>query len=135
MEEQLTHAGGVVFRRQDESTLYLVVSSSDKQNWVLPKGHIDPGESAETAALREVTEEAGVIGELLQPLSTRTLIKFGKSCLVQYFLIREVSSTKATEGRTLRWEHERAALQLLTFAEAKAALLEGAAALKSEGPY
>jgi mutator protein MutT len=36
----------------------------------LPKGHIDPGESAEQAALREVREETGVTGELLERLGT-----------------------------------------------------------------
>ena len=35
--------------------------------------------------------------------------------------------TIAAENRTLRWEDERSAVQLLTFAEAKASLLEGAA--------
>jgi 8-oxo-dGTP pyrophosphatase MutT (NUDIX family) len=34
----------------------------------LPKGHIDPGESALEAAEREVREEAGVVGELVREL-------------------------------------------------------------------
>ena len=127
MEEQLTHAGGVVFRSQDKQTLYLIVSSSDGQNWVLPKGHIEPGESADAAALREVVEEAGVAGEIVQPLSTRPLIKSAQNCWVKYFLIREIATAEATESRALRWEDERAAFELLTFPEAKAALLEGAA--------
>lgn len=130
MDEQLTHAGGVVFRLVQDEHLYLVVSSSDGQNWVLPKGHIDPGESADIAALREIAEEAGVVGEIVAQLSIQPLIKNGRSSLLQYFLIRAVDSTETTENRTLRWLNERAAFELLTFAEAKAALLEGAAALK-----
>jgi 8-oxo-dGTP pyrophosphatase MutT (NUDIX family) len=34
----------------------------------LPKGHVDPGESALQAAEREVHEEAGVVGELVREL-------------------------------------------------------------------
>ncbi|WP_047573085.1 NUDIX domain-containing protein, partial [Pseudomonas syringae] len=33
--------------------------------WVQPGGHVDPGESPVLAALRELLEETGVIGELL----------------------------------------------------------------------
>ena len=124
---KVTHAGGVVFRTTDDQTLYLVVSSSDGANWVLPKGHIDAGESAETAALRELIEEAGLIGEIVDQLSVQHFRQANKEGAIQYFLIRELGSTAATENRTLRWEDEQAALQLLTFEEARAALLEGAA--------
>jgi 8-oxo-dGTP pyrophosphatase MutT (NUDIX family) len=124
---KVTHAGGVVFRTTDDQTLYLVVSSSDGANWVLPKGHIDAGESAEIAALRELIEEAGLIGEIVDQLSVQHFRQANKEGTIQYFLIRELGSTAATENRTLRWEDEQAALKLLTFKEARAALLEGAA--------
>lgn len=127
MANTLTHAGGVVFRKSDEQTLYLVVSSSDGANWVLPKGHIDSGESPEAAALRELEEEAGVIGEIVERLSVQRFQKHAEAVEIQYFLIRELAATTAAETRTIRWEAEPAALELLTFAEARAALLEGAA--------
>lgn len=49
-------AGGVVFR-PDGAVLVL---RHLEGTWVFPKGHIDPGESALGAAIREVEEEAGV---------------------------------------------------------------------------
>ena len=125
----LTHAGPIVFREGNDEVLYLVVSSSDGLNWVLPKGHIDPGESPEIAALRELEEEAGIVGEIVAPLSTRDFLKGGKEAAVKFFLVRETGATESTEGRTLRWEEEAAAQQLLTFAEAREALSEGAAKL------
>jgi len=36
--------------------------------WALPKGKIDPGESAAEAAVREVREETGVEGRLVEKL-------------------------------------------------------------------
>ena len=123
----LTHAGAVVFRKRNDQVLYLVVSSSDGLNWVLPKGHIDPGETPEVAALRELEEEAGTVGEIVAPLSTQDFIKGGKEAAVKFFLVREIGATESTEDRTVRWEEEAAAQQLLTFAEAREALSEGAA--------
>ncbi|MGH9874343.1 MAG: NUDIX domain-containing protein [Pyrinomonadaceae bacterium] len=131
MTKPLTHAGAVVFRKRNVPVLYLVVSSSDGLNWVLPKGHIDPGETPEMAALRELEEEAGVVGEIIAPLSARDFIKGGKEASVQFFLVRETGSTTSIENRTIRWEEETAALQLLTFEEGRSALLEGVSALQS----
>ncbi|MPZ64252.1 MAG: NUDIX domain-containing protein [Pseudonocardiaceae bacterium] len=36
--------------------------------WSLPKGHIESGETAEQAAVREVAEETGIVGELIAQL-------------------------------------------------------------------
>jgi 8-oxo-dGTP pyrophosphatase MutT (NUDIX family) len=130
MSESLTHAGAVVFRRRDNETLYLVVSSSDGANWVLPKGHIDPGETPEIAALRELAEEAGVLGVIVDHLSVRQFEKRGKQLAAQYFLVREAGSTTPTEKRVVRWEDERTALNLLSFEEARLALIEGAALVR-----
>jgi 8-oxo-dGTP pyrophosphatase MutT (NUDIX family) len=131
MPKTTTHAGAVVFRGNDDQVRYLVVSSSDGANWVLPKGHIDAGESAEIAALRELAEEAGVIGEIVGRLSIQHLMKGATEGSVQYFLIRELGATPPAENRTIRWEDAEAALQLLTFDEARAALSEGAAVVSS----
>src|SRR4029079_9950062 len=38
--------------------------------WSLPKGHIEEGETAEQAAVREVEEETGIIGRVVAPLGT-----------------------------------------------------------------
>ncbi|MDA8596976.1 NUDIX domain-containing protein [Candidatus Pacebacteria bacterium] len=49
-------SGGVVVNPQGE----VLVVSQNGDSWALPKGHIDPGEDALTAAKREIKEEAGV---------------------------------------------------------------------------
>jgi len=38
--------------------------------WSLPKGHVEPGETAEQAAVREVAEETGIRGRVIAPLGS-----------------------------------------------------------------
>lgn len=56
-------AGGVVFH--EDNILLLKKRNGD---WVLPKGHIEYGESVEETALREVMEESGISAEILEYL-------------------------------------------------------------------
>jgi 8-oxo-dGTP pyrophosphatase MutT (NUDIX family) len=54
-------SGGVVFRTVDGARNFLLIRDP-YQNWGLPKGHIEPNESARDAAVREVNEETGLDG-------------------------------------------------------------------------
>ena len=65
-------AGGVAFRWQDSEPEMVIVSVKPKMRWQLPKGIVDPGETPEMTAVREVREEAGVETESIlcsRPLS------------------------------------------------------------------
>jgi 8-oxo-dGTP pyrophosphatase MutT (NUDIX family) len=57
-------AGGVLVRRLHGRWTVALIQPAGKPagTWALPKGRIGPGESAEQAALREVTEETGARG-------------------------------------------------------------------------
>ena len=60
-----TSAGGVVYRIDGGRPLYLLICDS-YQNWGFPKGHVEPGEQTEAAALREVSEETGLTDLVLR---------------------------------------------------------------------
>ena len=60
-------AGGVACRR-DHSVEVALIKTVTEGRWQLPKGIIDPGETPEIAALREVHEEAGIACEIIEPL-------------------------------------------------------------------
>jgi 8-oxo-dGTP pyrophosphatase MutT (NUDIX family) len=54
-------AGGLIWRRREGvGTEIVLVRPAGKATWVLPKGHVEPGESLLDAALREATEESGL---------------------------------------------------------------------------
>ena len=53
-------AGGAAFRKTSKGLEVVLVSVGKPPRWQLPKGLIDPGETPEQAAVREVREEAGI---------------------------------------------------------------------------
>jgi 8-oxo-dGTP diphosphatase len=61
-------AGGVPFRLSDNAIEVALIRTAAEGRWQLPKGIIDPGETPEQAAIREVREEAGINCELLEPV-------------------------------------------------------------------
>lgn len=100
-------------------------------NWGFPKGHIDPGEDAPAAALREITEETGLTDLVLgPPLGTidwwfrwrgATVHKF-----CHFFLVESSTGEPAPQGgeglRETRWCPLDHAEQLLTHDNAREVL-------------
>ena len=86
----------------------------------LPKGHLEEGESAADAALREVREEAGVVGRLVDRLGDVRYwyMRDGRRIakVVSFFLLEYVSGDVADHDREVehaRWlALERAAREL-----------------------
>src|SRR5687768_9548476 len=93
--EQLS-AGGVVYRTDRTTGEIVIVEVVPELRWQLPKGVIDPGETREQAALREVREEAGVDAEIVAFVETSecwfTVRRNGelKRChkFVHFFLVK-----------------------------------------------
>lgn len=53
-------AGGIVFRRDSEGGVEILLIQDSKDRWTIPKGHIEEGETAQETAKREIGEEAGL---------------------------------------------------------------------------
>lgn len=53
-------AGGIVFRRGNNGQVEILLIQDAKNRWTIPKGHIEPGESAKDTAEREIKEETGL---------------------------------------------------------------------------
>ena len=54
-------AGGIVFRMTlDQRDIEILLIQDSKNRWTIPKGHIEPGETAKQTAVREIGEESGL---------------------------------------------------------------------------
>ncbi len=54
-------SGGIVFRlTPDGKDIEILLIQDSKERWTIPKGHIEPGETAKVTARREIEEETGL---------------------------------------------------------------------------
>ncbi len=116
MAATVEQAGTLIFRAVDGRLEVLVIRARrDPQHWIFPKGHIDPGEDAHAAALREAEEEAGVIGRVVQPLEPLEFHDGRSVVRVQYFLVEATAArTPDEDDRDPAWLSPEAALDTLT---------------------
>jgi 8-oxo-dGTP diphosphatase len=124
MPGEVNAAGGVVVR----DGAVCVVHRPRYDDWTLPKGKLDRGESFEDAALREVHEETGLRCRLVEELEpVRYRDNKGRPKLVRYWLM-EVEADDGLEENDevdeLRWVAPAEAAGLLTYARDRG-LVEG----------
>jgi 8-oxo-dGTP diphosphatase len=115
MDEPEVRAAGGVVRRDGRIA---VVHRPRYDDWSLPKGKLDPGETWEEAALREVREETGLECELGEELSSTTYHdRKGRFKLVRYWLMDPVGGEFAPNDEVdeLRWLAPAEAVALLTY--------------------
>jgi 8-oxo-dGTP diphosphatase len=105
--DQVRAAGGVVWSRWGRGPVrILVVHRPRYDDWSLPKGKADRGESDAACALREVREETGLACVLGAELpSTRYRDNKGRDKLVRYWAMEPVSGSFAPNAEIdeIRW--------------------------------
>ncbi len=107
-------AGGVVLR----DGLVAVVHRPRYDDWSLPKGKLDPDESFEEAALREVEEETGLRCRLMRELPTVSYDVRGRRKEVRYWAMEVEDETPFVpndEVDQVRWVEPQEALALLSY--------------------
>ncbi len=88
----------------------VLIATDGGKRWGLPKGHVRRGEPAEEAARREIAEETGLAGDIVQHLATiEYWFRAGKSRVHKYvdlFLLSYVSGEmvpQQSEVDDARW--------------------------------
>ena len=90
--EPVRAAGGVVLRDRDGVPEVVVVHRPKYDDWTLPKGKAEDGESDEECALREVEEETGLVCELVEELESSSYVdSSGRPKLARYWRMRPVA--------------------------------------------
>ncbi len=95
----------------------LVVHRPRYDDWSLPKGKLDDGESFEQCALREVLEETGYACVLGEPIGTSRYESRGRPKEVHWFVMEPTGDPTALDGEVdeVRWVPPAEALRLLTY--------------------
>lgn len=116
-------AGGIVFNDKGQ---VLVTQHSQNKHWSFPKGLIDPGQTTEEAALREVREEGGIVAEIIGKAGySKYVYSFKEEKIfkvVTYFFMKYVSGDPKDhdwEVSEAGWFAPEDALKKLTFSQDK----------------
>jgi 8-oxo-dGTP diphosphatase len=126
-DPEVLAAGGLVVR--DDGRI-AVIHRPRYDDWSLPKGKLDPGESFEDGAVREVLEETGVRGRIVAELEPTSYVdRKGRDKVVRWYRMEldgdpaafapndEVDElrwvTPAEAGALLSYEHDRALVRTL----------------------
>ena len=118
-----SHAGGIVARIVNGEQEYLLVEASRKRGlWVLPKGHIETGETPEDAAVREVEEEAGVLATIVARAGDIEFAVDGRPVRVVLFLMRYEGECNHPPERARAWHRYDDALRLVHFDDTRRVL-------------
>ena len=103
-------AGGIVVRQSGSEIYIALITEGNNAEYSLPKGGVDPGESHEEAARREIHEEAGISRlDLIEYLGKRERLNITKRkwITVHYFLFtteqREGVPTDQEKHHELHW--------------------------------
>jgi 8-oxo-dGTP pyrophosphatase MutT (NUDIX family) len=119
-------AGGVVVRRLRGGWRVAAIQPGGKEVWALPKGLVGPGESPAETAAREVAEETGVDGRLIEKLGDVRYVYTWQGervfKVVSFYLFRylrgrlgDIPSEHAHEVAATRWLPLEEAPQLLAY--------------------
>ena len=130
MQRQFS-AGGIVYKKDSSGVQVLLIQNTSivdehKSYWGFPKGHIEPEEKSDAAALREVKEETNIDAQIVKKLgqSKYTFTWQGEKIfkVVIYFLMKYISGDvkhQVEELESAQWVKAEEAMNLLSFKKDK----------------
>lgn len=118
-ETAIRAAGGIVCRPGPGGLVEIaIIHRPIQDDWALPKGKLERGETAEAAALREVEEETGLQCTILRPAGCTAYVdRRGRDKIVCYWIMRADNGRflPTPEVDLLRWLTVEEALAVLSY--------------------
>ncbi|NNJ93833.1 MAG: NUDIX hydrolase, partial [Halobacteria archaeon] len=99
-------SGVIPIRKRHGKIELLMVTSTNKKRWVIPKGVKEPDLSLKKSAIKEAWEEAGVRGKVSKPaIGAYRYRKWGGVCTVEVYVmeVSKVVSHWQESFRDRRW--------------------------------
>jgi len=106
-EERVLQAAAIPYRWNGGRLEVALITRRQGDSWIVPKGHVEPGETPRQSARREASEEAGLLGKIgLRPLGTYEYSKGREERVVHVFLLlvtRQLRSWSEDDFRERQW--------------------------------
>jgi 8-oxo-dGTP pyrophosphatase MutT (NUDIX family) len=104
---RIVQAAAIPYRWNSGRLEIAMITKRQRGRWIVPKGHVERGETPRESARREATEEAGLLGKIgLRPCGSYRYIKGRESRLVMVFVLRvtrQLSSWREDGVREREW--------------------------------
>lgn len=99
-------AGGLLESGDGAELVIALIHRSRYNDWSLPKGHLEDDETLELAALREVEEETGCTGEIIELVQPLAYLASGQPKIVVFFrmsLVKRGEFKPSEEVSRVEW--------------------------------
>lgn len=106
-------SGGIIFRfTENKKDIEILLIQDSKERWTIPKGHIEPGETAKMTARREIEEETGLKNVSVLSWLGKIHFKYRRQdklvlMTTQVYLVQALDAHEAVSGekwmKGIRW--------------------------------
>lgn len=111
-------AGGLLEDGSGSDFRIAVIYRPKHDDWSLPKGHVDPGETIEEGALREVLEETGCTAEIIEIVQPTSYLVKGQPKIVVFYRMRVIDRPEFEPNKevtNIKWLPPAEAVQQLYY--------------------
>lgn len=134
-------SGGIIWRRDDKGDIEILLIQDAKDRWTIPKGHVEPGETAQQTARREIGEEAGLKDVEMQGWLGKIHFRYRRIdklvlMTTQIYLVKALGDTNAIQKEEwmndIKWFSFNDALEAIEYEDIAKLILKGKIRIREE---